>query len=111
MGERERSAELYGDAGGYESYMGPWSTALAPLFLRYAAVGQPTSLLDVGSGTGNLLAAATEIVPDARLVGVDPSTALLHRAQPLPGTDFINYVDRLVRQMPVIDIARRQLRR
>ncbi|MEQ8702145.1 MAG: methyltransferase domain-containing protein [Bauldia litoralis] len=105
LGERERSAELYGDAGGYESYMGPWSTALAPLFLRYAAVGQPTTLLDVGSGTGNLLAAATEIVPDARLVGVDPSTALLHRARHRPDLRGATFVKARADALPFADGA------
>lgn len=61
--------------------MGPWSAALAPLFLRFAAVRRPASLLDVGSGTGNLLAAAKGIILDARLFGVDPSSALLERAR------------------------------
>ena len=75
------TARKYGDAAGYDIYMGQWSSALAPLFLAFAALPQPASLLDVGCGTGNLLAAATAFFPNARLVGVDPSAALLGRAR------------------------------
>jgi ubiquinone/menaquinone biosynthesis C-methylase UbiE len=73
-------ARKYGDAAGYYSYMGHWSRALAPLFLDFVAVRQPTSLLDIGCGTGNLLVAAAAVFPEARLVGVDPSAALLRKA-------------------------------
>jgi ubiquinone/menaquinone biosynthesis C-methylase UbiE len=76
-----RPAVKYGDADGYEAYMGRWSAALAPRFLEFAAVGKPASLLDVGAGTGNLLAAASLVFPEARLVGIDPSAVLLRRAR------------------------------
>jgi SAM-dependent methyltransferase len=74
-------ARKYGDAAGYDSYMGHWSSALAPLFLGFASLQQPASLLDVGCGTGNLLVAAAALFPNARLVGVDPSAALLGTAR------------------------------
>ena len=74
-------ARKYGDAAGYDSDMGHWSVALAPLFLRFAAPERSTSLLDLGCGTGNLLAAAATCLPDARLVGLDPSSALLRKAR------------------------------
>jgi SAM-dependent methyltransferase len=64
--------------------MGQWSNALAPLFLRFALVEEPRSLLDVGAGTGSLLAAAAAMLPHARLAGIDPSAALLSRARRLP---------------------------
>lgn len=71
----------YGDPGGYDSYMGHWSNALAPLFLDFASLQQPVSILDIGCGTGNLLVTAAKMFPGARLVGVDPSTALLNKAR------------------------------
>jgi len=74
----------YSDAFGYDGYMGQWSNALAPLFLRFAMVGELRSLLDVGVGTGSLLVAAAALLPHTRLAGIDPSEALLSRARRLP---------------------------
>jgi ubiquinone/menaquinone biosynthesis C-methylase UbiE len=74
-------ARKYGDAAGYDAYMGSWSRALAPLLLDFAVPRRPVSLLDIGCGTGNLLAAAAGLFPEARLVGVDPSAALLRKAR------------------------------
>jgi len=71
----------YGDPAGYDSYMGHWSNALAPLFLDFASLQHPVSILDIGCGTGNLLVTAAKMFPGARLVGVDPSTALLNKAR------------------------------
>src|SRR5262249_18392609 len=41
---------------------------------------QPTRLLDVGCGTGQLLRRATDVFPDAMLVGVDSSGGMLSMA-------------------------------
>lgn len=71
----------YGDADGYDAYMGGWSAELAPRFLEFAGGGDPAAVLDVGCGTGNLLHAATAAFPGARLVGIDPSTRLLAKAR------------------------------
>ena len=75
------AVRFYGDAAGYDTFMGVWSKALAPLFLRFAAPARLASMLDLGCGTGNLLAAAADRFPGARLVGIDPSTALLAQAR------------------------------
>lgn len=79
--ESSPTASKYGDAAGYDSYMGLWSSTLAPLFLDFAALRRPASLLDIGCGTGNLLVASKIQFPDARLVGIDPSSALLRKAR------------------------------
>jgi ubiquinone/menaquinone biosynthesis C-methylase UbiE len=71
----------YGNPDGYDTYMGHWSRALAPLLLRFAKLATPAALIDIGCGTGNLLAAAAEFFPRARLTGIDPSSALLHKAR------------------------------
>ena len=73
--------KTYADADGYDDYMGTWSALLAPPFVEFASLERPRSLLDVGCGTGSLLATAMCRFPDARLVGVDPSAALLNKAR------------------------------
>jgi SAM-dependent methyltransferase len=80
-GERPSRPRIYGDADGYDAYMGGWSVLLAPSFLRSALARPPAALLDIGCGTGNLLAAARRSFPRAALVGIDPSAALLARAR------------------------------
>ena len=93
----------YGDAEGYDSYMGRWSAALAPLFLGFAAVGCPASLLDIGSGTGNLLAAAHAVLPNARFVGIDPSSTLLQRARARPELTRVELVKGVADALPFSD--------
>ena len=87
------SSGKYGDAEGYDSYMGRWSASLAPFFLEFASVGRPVSLLDVGSGTGNLLAAAAVALPDTRLVGIDPSVPLLQKARSRPELARVEFIE------------------
>jgi demethylmenaquinone methyltransferase / 2-methoxy-6-polyprenyl-1,4-benzoquinol methylase len=45
------------------------------------SVGRPASVLDVATGTGDVLRALRREHPGARLVGVDPSAAMLERAR------------------------------
>jgi ubiquinone/menaquinone biosynthesis C-methylase UbiE len=48
--------------------------------------GEPGAVLDVGCGTGRLLRAAHDRWPNARLVGVDPSTGMIEAGRGLtPG--------------------------
>ena len=77
----DKTGPLYGNAEGYDAYMGSWSTALAPLFLDFATLGGSGPVLDIGCGTGNLLVALRSRYPDAPLVGIDPSAALLATAR------------------------------
>lgn len=84
VGEPSSGPRIYGDADGYDAYMGGWSMLLAPSFLRFALAQPPAALLDVGCGTGNLLAATREAFTRAALAGVDPSAALLARARRHP---------------------------
>ena len=74
----------YGDAEGYDRYMGGWSAALSPLFLDFAGREGLSDVLDVGCGTGNLMAELAAAHPDAVLTGIDPSQALLAKARARP---------------------------
>lgn len=74
----------YADADGYDAYMGGWSTRLAGPFLDFASVQDGGTIVDLGCGTANLLAAAAVTFRNATLIGVDPSPALLAKARGRP---------------------------
>lgn len=71
----------YADADGYDAYMGGWSAELAGPFLGFASVRDGVTIVDLGCGTANLLAAAAMAFRDTSLIGVDPSPALLAKAR------------------------------
>jgi ubiquinone/menaquinone biosynthesis C-methylase UbiE len=74
----------YADADGYDAYMGGWSAILAVPFLDFAPVQNGGTIVDLGCGTANLLAAAAMAFHSAKLIGVDPSPALLAKARRRP---------------------------
>jgi SAM-dependent methyltransferase len=73
--------EVFSEAKAYERFMGRWSRALAPLLVRFAAVRDGDTLLDVGSGTGALSAALASAAPTSHIVGIDPSAPYVTHAQ------------------------------
>src|SRR5262245_10499935 len=98
--ETRAPAGKYGDAKGYDAYMGRWSAALAPMFLGFSALADPAALLDVGCGTGNLLAAARTAFPGARLSGIDPSQALLGAARRRPELSSVAFFQGIADDLP-----------
>jgi SAM-dependent methyltransferase len=71
---------MFSESDGYERFMGRWSRRLAPLFVTFAGVTEGDRVLDVGSGTGALSAAAAA-VESVRVTGIDPSPAYVRYAQ------------------------------
>ena len=72
--------DMFAESEAYERFMGRWSRQLAPALIKFAAVQPKHAVLDVGSGTGALSAAVLEVVPSARVTGVDPSEAYVRFA-------------------------------
>jgi ubiquinone/menaquinone biosynthesis C-methylase UbiE len=68
------------DAGGYERFMGRWSRAVAPQFLRWMNPRQRARWLDVGCGTGILSEAVVDLCDPASLTGIDSSVAQIEQA-------------------------------
>jgi ubiquinone/menaquinone biosynthesis C-methylase UbiE len=84
MTKTSARGQQHGDADGYDFYMGGWSAALSPLFLAFVAIDKGADALDVGRGTGNLLAALADGLPADALTGVDPSATPLSKARRRP---------------------------
>lgn len=68
------------NAKGYERYLGPWSSSLAPRFINFAAVQDGDRVLDVGSGTGSLALALAASTSRSEVVGIDPSVPYIQFA-------------------------------
>jgi SAM-dependent methyltransferase len=95
------AARKYGDADGYDAYMGGWSAALSPRFLDVVRLPPPATVVDVGCGTGNLLAAVAARYPTARLIGVDPSASLLRKARQRPDLGGASFVEGYAESLPL----------
>ncbi|MEU4620080.1 class I SAM-dependent methyltransferase [Actinoplanes sp. NPDC023801] len=73
----------------YDRHWGQISCRRADADVLAAADRRPVRVLDVGCGTGRLLAAAARRWPDAELIGVDPAAAMLRVARAkLPRASF-----------------------
>ncbi|HEX8035872.1 MAG TPA: methyltransferase domain-containing protein, partial [Ktedonobacterales bacterium] len=79
----------------------------ATLTLAASVVQHPTSVLDVGCGTGKLLRKARAYWPDARLIGVDPANGMIEVAQRLTpnATFFTGTAEALPLQDASVDLA------
>ncbi len=76
------------NADAYARAMGRLSRRLATPFLAFASVPPGARVLDLGCGTGNLAAAATEADPSACVIGSDIASAFVmaaRRAVPAAG--------------------------
>jgi ubiquinone/menaquinone biosynthesis C-methylase UbiE len=83
--------------------MGRWSVRLAPVFLHFAALGDPRSVLDIGCGTGSLLRAIGNVFPRSLRVGLDPSFQFVARAKAAPDSVEARYVIGATESLPFGD--------
>ena len=71
---------MFSASDGYERFMGRWSRRLAPLFVTFARITEGDRVLDVGSGTGALSAAAAAI-ESVQVTGIERSAAYVAYAR------------------------------
>ena len=72
--------DTWEDGSGYEPYIGRWSRPVAAKFLEWLAVESDRSWLDVGCGTGALLATIMRAQSPKSMAGIDPSAGFLATA-------------------------------
>lgn len=70
----------FADAGAYERFMGRWSRAVAPHFLRWIEPPPGARWLDIGCGTGILTEAMLDLCEPASVVGIDPVRTQIEQA-------------------------------
>jgi len=87
----EAETKMFAASASYERFMGRWSRLLAPLYVGFAGVKNGDRVLDVGTGTGSLVAAVAAKAPASRIVGVDPSAAFIAYARKNTKSDRIRY--------------------
>jgi SAM-dependent methyltransferase len=73
--------DVWAQGAAYELYVGRWSRLAASEFLRWIAVADGGTWLDVGCGTGALSQRILEGQAPARVVGVDPSEGFVSHAR------------------------------
>jgi SAM-dependent methyltransferase len=94
-GERltmSQGSQMFAEAAAYEQFMGRWSRLLAPMLITFASVGGRDSILDVGSGTGELAFALANGRSAVEVIGVDRSDAYVQYAQARTLSDRVRFV-------------------
>ena len=71
----------FSDADAYEIQMGRWSRQLAEPFLDFVGPLSNDQVLDVGCGTGSLVAAVLDRSKSCRVLGIDKSKAYVENAR------------------------------
>jgi SAM-dependent methyltransferase len=81
MNQPTDASAQWGDGEAYERYVGRWSRAVAPLFLRWLSVPPGARWADVGCGTGALSQAVLQHAAPAAIHAIDKSPGFLTVAQ------------------------------
>jgi len=75
------------------------------LELAQEQVARPGAIIDVGCGTGKLLALARDRFPDAKLVGVDAAIEMVRQAQASHLTEAIQFQQAMAEELPFPDVS------
>jgi ubiquinone/menaquinone biosynthesis C-methylase UbiE len=75
------------------------------LELAQEQVARPGAILDIGCGTGKLLALARDRFPDAKLVGVDAAIEMVRQARASHLTEAIQFQQAMAEELPFPDAS------
>ena len=84
-------SNIFGNAAGYDRFMGRWSQLAAHLFIDFVRPPDHGAILDLGCGTGSLSLAMTAVRPNCRIMGIDRSPEFVSFARnrvPASGVQF-----------------------
>lgn len=87
----EAESTMFAASNGYEHFMGRWSRQLAPAYIAFAGVRDGERVLDVGTGTGSLVAALEIADPGSPVIGVDPSADFIAYAKKSLGNRNVRF--------------------
>jgi len=89
-------------AGGTTPFSHVVLAKLLPALERHAREPAPSSFLDLGCGTGDLLLGLGRAHPGWHLIGVDGSAAMLDVARAKPGADRVQWIPGLLVAPPAV---------
>jgi SAM-dependent methyltransferase len=78
---RDPEVIMFANPQAYETFMGRWSRALAPLLVEFAGIPDGALVLDLGCGTGALASSIAAANARCRVIAIDPSLEYVEHAR------------------------------
>lgn len=91
------------DSDGYDAHVGRWSAIVAESFIEWLDARASLRWLDVGCGTGALANATLAQARPAGVLGIDPATEYVRRAESLIGDPRASFMVADAMELPFDD--------
>lgn len=95
----------FDDSAAYERFMGSWSRAVGPVFLRWLATPKSARWLEVGCGTGIFTQSVVDMCSPETVVAVDSVQAQVDHARRLPLAARVDFQVADAQTLPFADAA------
>jgi SAM-dependent methyltransferase len=96
-------SDIWAVGEAYEAYIGRWSRAIAPEFVKWLGLPSGRRWLDVGCGTGALTGAVLELAEPAHVTAIDPSSGFVEHARAAAGGAPATFVEGDAQSLPFDD--------